>query len=80
MNKITINVYELYEKAKQMYDDGMNYVEISIDAGDYSDPDCPLFPSVYFIAYTQEGPCSNIEIDYEDIKQSMLEADYEIIE
>lgn len=66
MEHITISVSELYQKAKEMLNDGMDYVEIGIDEADDELP-----PAVYFQAWTRHAP--EMGVDYEVIEEAELQ-------
>ena len=61
-----IKVSELYQKAKEMLNDGMDYVEISLCEPDTTDPDDPLPASVHFEAFKKTSSFEGV--DYEDIE------------
>lgn len=61
MEHITISVSALYQKAKEMLNDGMDYVEIGIDEADDE-----LLPAVFFQAWAKHAP--EMGIDYETIE------------
>lgn len=63
-DSITIKVSELYERAKQMQDDGMEYVKLSILDEDEVDDDI-IPPSLWLNAFSDEEPGS---IDYDGIE------------
>lgn len=63
---LTVKVPELYQRVKEMYDDGMDFVEIMLSEADNSVPSMPLPPSISFIAWTEEEPFAGI--DYEEVE------------
>ena len=67
MDKIdyTIDAYELYERAKDIINAGMDYAVISLCEPDDSDPDIPLPASVHFDAFSKREPAALV--DFEDI-------------
>lgn len=65
MDEIKIPVKQLYERAKQMLDDGMDVVTLGISDADGEGEDAtPLF--VWFEASTKDAPYEGI--DYEEIE------------
>lgn len=65
MDEITVSVKELYNRAKQMLDDGMDIVTLGVSGGDGEGKDeTPFF--VWFEASTKDAPYEGI--DYEEIE------------
>ena len=60
-----ISASELYQRAKEMLNRGMDYVAISLMEPDDSDPDDPLPACVHFEAYKKSAP--EAWIDFEEI-------------
>lgn len=60
MNSITIKVKELYDRVKDLRDDQMDFVEISIVESDDSEPNF-----ISFEAWTNKDP--QCGVDYETI-------------
>ncbi len=60
-----IGASDLFQKAKEMLNDGMDYVVISLMEPDNTVPDLPLPASVHFDAFKAHMP--EAWIDYEDI-------------
>lgn len=63
---LTVKVSELYQRVKEMHDDGMDYVKIMLSEADSSDPDMPLPPCISFTAWTEEESFAGI--DYEEVE------------
>lgn len=63
---LTVKVSDLYQRVKEMHDDGMDYAKISLSEADDSFPDVPLPPSISFAAWTESEPFA--EIDYEEVE------------
>lgn len=61
-----IKASELYQKAKEILNDGMDYVCISLLEEDDTDPDDILPPAVHFQAFTRENKSG--WVDYEDVE------------
>ena len=61
---IIVSAKELYEKVSEIHGDKMDFVEITLDNGDNSDPDDP--PYISFSAWTKDASFEHI--DYEDIE------------
>lgn len=64
--RITVSVSALYQKAKEMLNDGMDYVDIFI-----SDEDEELPPAIFFSAWTKRAP--EMAVDYDVIEAAELE-------
>lgn len=64
MDEITVSVEKLYERAKQMLDDGMDVVTIGISDAEGEGEDA-IPPFMWFEASTKDAPYEGI--DYEDI-------------
>ncbi|MBU5627744.1 hypothetical protein KQI82_12570 [Oscillibacter sp. MSJ-2] len=62
MNEITISVKELYQKAKDMMDDGMEFVTLSLFEPDNS----AGIPA--WVGFVAGSPDLSSGIDYEDIE------------
>ena len=60
-----ISASELYQKAKEILNDGMDYVVISFMEPDETDSDDPLPAAVHFDAFKKHGSC--VWTDYEEI-------------
>lgn len=60
-----ITASELYQKAKEILNSGMDYVAISLMEPDNSCPDDPLPAGVHFEAFTKT--CPDGWIDFEEI-------------
>lgn len=60
-----ISASELYQRAKEILNAGMDFVEISLCEPDDSVPDDPLPASVHFDAFRKSTPFE--VIDFEDI-------------
>ncbi|ACD22656.1 hypothetical protein FDE76_14920 [Clostridium botulinum] len=66
-DSITIKVSELYERAKQMKDDGMDYVEVSIlEDDDENFKSDPLPTTLWLSANSKKEPFESVE--YEEIE------------
>lgn len=63
---LTVKVSELFERVKEMHDDGMDYVDIYLSEEDISVPDIPLPPAINFTAWTEKE--SYMGIDYEEVE------------
>lgn len=63
-DSITIKVSDLYDRAKQMKDDGMDFVELTILAEEYEDDD--ILPPALWLSATSKKE-SFMSIDYEAI-------------
>ena len=55
---------ELFQMAKEILNDGMDYVEISLNQEDTTLPDDPTPPCVSFIGYRKNDPAG---YEYEEI-------------
>lgn len=60
-----IDAHELYSKAKEIINAGMDYVEITLMEPDDYDPDDPIPVSVHFDAWNKRTPFEHV--DFEDI-------------
>ena len=60
-----VSASALFQRAKEMLNDGMDYVVISLVEPDNSVPNDPLPASVHFEAFKASEP--EMWIDYEDI-------------
>lgn len=56
MDTITLPVKELYRQLKEMMDDGMDYVELSILEADNYDPNDPIPASLELTAFSLDTP------------------------
>lgn len=63
---ITVSASALYQKAKEIVNDGMDYVNIFI-----SDADEELPPAIFFEAWTKRAP--EMGVDYDVIEAAELE-------
>lgn len=63
MDTITVPVKELYRQLKEMIDDGMDYVEVSIMEADNYDPDNPIPPSIELMAFSLDTPEEGVMYD-----------------
>ena len=59
-----ITASELYQKAKEILNDGMDYVVITLQEPDNSVPDFPLPAAVGFEAFKKNG---DDRVNYEEI-------------
>ena len=62
-----ITASELYQKAKEILNSGMDYVAISLMEPDNSCPDDPLPADVHFEAFTTTCPAGWIDFDEIDV-------------
>lgn len=63
--EFTISASELFQKAKEILNDGMDCVTIDLFEEDTTDPDDPIPACVHFSAFNTSRPYE--EIDYESI-------------
>lgn len=63
-SQFVIPAMDLYNMAKDIINDGMDYAIISLLDADDSDPDDVIPPSVHFSACKKH---SDAEVDYDDI-------------
>lgn len=68
---LIVTVSELYERIKEMRDDGMDFVEVTLDEGDDDDTEYPLPPRINFTAWTKAESFEHI--DYEEIEGTLSE-------
>ena len=61
-----VRASELFQKAKEILNDGMDFVELEYLEADNSFPDDPLPPSIVFSAFKKSDPL--MSIDYEEIE------------
>lgn len=62
-----ISASELYQRAKEILNAGMDYVEISLCEPDDSYPDDPLPASVHFEAFKKSTPFEAVIFDDIDV-------------
>ena len=65
-----VKASELYQRVKEMVDDGMDYVCIDLLEPDNSDPDCPIPASVHFEAFKSETTFEWVDYEYVDVTDS----------
>lgn len=63
--EFTISASELFQKAKEILNDGMDRVTIDLFEEDTTDPEDPIPACVHFSAFRSSRPYE--EIDYESI-------------
>lgn len=63
-----VSAKELYAKIKEILDDGMDYVAVSLLETDDTDPDDPIPAGIHFDAFRAETPFQ--WIDYEEVETS----------
>lgn len=64
--ELRVKVSELYERVKEMYDDGMDYVDIRLNPEDDSDSDSPLPACIMFDAISNDDPVCGV--NYEEVE------------
>lgn len=60
-----VRASELFQKAKEILDDGMDYVELEYLEEDTTLPGEPIPPSINFSGFKKDF--TNVFVDYEDI-------------
>lgn len=65
-----VSASELFQKAKEILNSGMDRVEISLIEPDISDPDDPLPACVHFYAFKAGSPESRIDFEEIDVIES----------
>lgn len=60
-----ISASELFQMAKKILNDGMDFVSIDLLEEDTTDPSDPIPPSVHFDAFKKSDP--ECWVDYEEI-------------
>lgn len=65
-----VSASDLFQKAKEILNSGMDLVEISLVEPDISDPDDPLPACVHFNAFKTNCPEARIDFEELDVVES----------